>query len=150
MPRCRVTPTQCVYGTFEHGDLRVSSTQVDDKADVSVNYIVHVPVGAHVIVTTVSGNIIVRGVTGAVDAKSTEGNVEVNGAHGPVSATTTSGDVRATGLRGDSTLKTVSGDVQAQFDELDGSQAVDAESTAGEVTIVPCRPTRPPTSPPRP
>lgn len=125
-----------VYGTFEHGDLRVTSTQVDDKADVSVNYVVHVPAGAHVIVTTVSGNIIVRGVTGAVDATSTEGNVDVNGAHGPVSATTMSGNVHATGLRGDSTLKTISGDVQAEFDELDGAQAVEAESTAGTVTIV--------------
>lgn len=125
-----------VYGTFEHGDLRVTSTQVDDKADVSVNYVVHVPAGAHVIVTTVSGNIIVRGVTGAVDATSTEGNVDVNGAHGPVSASTMSGNVHATGLRGDSNLKTISGNVQAQFDELDGAQAVEAESTAGTVTIV--------------
>jgi len=125
-----------VYGTFEHGDMQVSSTQVDDKADVSVNYVVHVPAGAHVIVTTVSGNIIVRGVTGAVDATSTEGDVEVNGAHGPVSASTTSGNVRAIGLRGDSMLKSVSGDVQAQFDQLDGAQAVKAESTAGQVTIV--------------
>ncbi|HEY5094363.1 MAG TPA: M56 family metallopeptidase [Candidatus Eremiobacteraceae bacterium] len=125
-----------VYGTFEHGDLRVTSTQVDDKASVSVNYVVHVPAGAHVIVTTVSGNIIVRGVTGAVDATSTEGNVDVNGAHGPVSASTMSGNVHATGLRGDSKLKTISGDVQAEFDELDGAQAVEAESTAGTVTIV--------------
>jgi len=125
-----------VYGTFEHGDLRVTSTQIDDKADVSVDYVVHVPAGAHVIVNTVSGNIIVHGVTGAVDATSTEGDVEVNGAHGPVSASSTSGDVSASGLRGDSTLTSISGDVQVEYDELDGSQAVKAESTAGEVTIV--------------
>jgi beta-lactamase regulating signal transducer with metallopeptidase domain len=125
-----------VYGTFERGDLRVSSTQVDKQADVSVNYIVHVPAGAHVIVTTVTGNIIVRGVTGAVDATSTEGDVQVNGAHGPVKASTTSGNVLAIGLRGDSTLRSVSGDVDAEFDELDGAQAVKAETTAGQVTIV--------------
>jgi len=125
-----------VDGNFEGGDLRVSSTQVDEKADVSVDYVVHVPAGAHVIVTTVTGNIVVRGVTGAVDATSTEGDVDVNGAGGPVSASSTSGDVRATGLRGDSTLLSVSGDVQAQFDELDGTQAVKAESTAGQITLV--------------
>jgi hypothetical protein len=125
-----------VDGNFEGGDLRVSSTQVDEKADVSVDYVVHVPAGAHVIVTTVTGNIVVRGVTGAVDATSTEGDVDVNGAGGPVSASSTSGDVRATGLRGDSTLQSVSGDVHAEFDELDGTQAVKAESTAGEVTLV--------------
>jgi bla regulator protein blaR1 len=125
-----------VYGTFEHGDLRVTSTPINGKADVSVDYIVHVPAGAHVIVNTVSGNILVHGVTGAVDATSTQGDVEVNGAHGPVSATSTSGNVIASGLRGDSTLKSISGDVQVEYDELDGKQAVDAESTAGEVTIV--------------
>jgi len=125
-----------VDGNFEGGDLRVSSTQVDAKADVSVDYVVHVPAGAHVIITTVTGNIVVRGVTGAVDATSTDGDVDVNGAGGPVSASSTSGDVRATGLRGDSTLRSVSGDVRAEFDELDGSQAVKAESTAGEVTLV--------------
>jgi beta-lactamase regulating signal transducer with metallopeptidase domain len=125
-----------VDGNFEGGDLRVSSTQVSANADVSVDYVVHVPAGAHVIVTTVSGNIVVRGVTGAVDATSTEGDVKVNGAHGPVSASSTSGDVSATGLRGDSTLSSVSGDVRAEFDELDGAQAVKAESTAGEVTLV--------------
>ncbi|HKW45028.1 MAG TPA: M56 family metallopeptidase [Candidatus Eremiobacteraceae bacterium] len=125
-----------VSGKFEGGDLRVSSTQIDQKADVAVNYVVHVPAGVHVIVTTVSGNIIVRGITGAVDATSTEGDVDVNGTHGPVSATTTSGNVRATGLRGDSTLTSVSGDVHVEFDELDGGQAVKAESTAGTVSIV--------------
>lgn len=125
-----------VDGNFEGGDLRVSSTQVDGNADVSVDYVVHVPAGAHVIVNTVTGNIVVRGVTGAVDATSTDGDVEVNGAHGPVSASSTSGDVRATGLSGDSTLRSVSGDVRAEFDELDGSQAVKVESTAGEVTLV--------------
>jgi beta-lactamase regulating signal transducer with metallopeptidase domain len=125
-----------VDGNFEAGDLRVSSTQVDTKADVSVDYVVHVPAGAHVIVNTVTGNIVVRGVTGAVDATSTEGNVQVNGAHGPVSASSTSGDVSATGLRGDSTLRSVSGNVQAEFDELDGAQAVNAASTAGDVTLV--------------
>ncbi|HKW44974.1 MAG TPA: M56 family metallopeptidase [Candidatus Eremiobacteraceae bacterium] len=125
-----------VSGKFEGGDLRVSSTQIDQKADVAVNYVVHVPTRVHVIVTTVTGNIIVRGITGAVDATSTEGDVDVNGTHGPVSASTTSGNVRATGLRGDSTLTSVSGDVHVEFDELDGGQAVRAESTAGAVTIV--------------
>jgi beta-lactamase regulating signal transducer with metallopeptidase domain len=125
-----------VDGNFEGGDLRVSSTQVNDKADVSVDYVVHVPAGAHVIVTTVTGNIVVRGVTGAVDATSTQGDVDVNGAGGSVHASSTSGDVRATGLRGDSTLSSISGDVQAEYDELDGAQAVKAESTAGEVTLV--------------
>jgi beta-lactamase regulating signal transducer with metallopeptidase domain len=125
-----------VYGYFDHGDLKVTSTPVDGKPDVAVNYVIHVPAGAHVIVTTVTGNISVRGITGAVDASSTEGNVEVNGAHGPVNASSTTGSVRATGLRADSTLTSVSGDVDAEFDQLDGAQRVEAASTSGDVTIV--------------
>src|SRR4029077_6710158 len=125
-----------VSGDFWHGDLKVTSTPVDGKSDAAVNLVIHVPAGAHVIVTTVTGNINVRGVTGAVDASSTEGNVEVNGAHGPVSASSTDGSVRATGLRADSTLTSVSGDVDAEYDQLDGTQKVEATSTSGDVTIV--------------
>ena len=81
----------------------------------SVDYTITVPVGASVILKTISGDVSVNGVRGEVRAETVSGNVDVSGTPNLMMAKAISGDVRARDIATQSpvTLTTVSGTVTA-------------------------------------
>jgi len=85
----------------------------------SVSYVVTVPVGVQVNVSTVSGGIGVADVTGPVEAETVNGKVQIAARSGPVKATSVNGSVSVAidslGEPGDIELSTVNGSVTAQF-----------------------------------
>jgi DUF4097 and DUF4098 domain-containing protein YvlB len=111
---------------------------------------VSVPVGVHVIVRAMSGDISVRGTRGEVEAHAQSGDIEVEdvmsrldvntlsgsidarSVSGDVEIGTTSGDVKIVELRGNVEIGTVSGEI-----ELRGvtSKLVRAKTTSGDVTF---------------
>jgi hypothetical protein len=103
----------------------------------SVDYVVHVPAGVKVDVSTIVGGIGVADVTGEVKARSVNGRVRVATRHGPVTASSVNGSVRVAidslAERGDIDLETVNGSVTAQLPpELQAN--VSLETAHGNVT----------------
>lgn len=101
-------------GAFSDGDLKV---WVPAKAEVSVR--------------TLSGDVRVEGVAGAVRAKCVSGGVRVLGAAGKVSAKSVSGDVRVEGAPRDVEARSVSGDVEV----TNATGRVSAGSVSGALRL---------------
>lgn len=94
---------------------------------------IRVPVGKQVTVSTVSADIEIGGVRGAVNARSTSGEVEIDGRPAAVRATSTSGDVTVNvSTDGRVVASTTSGDVTIAGSVGDG---VSAESVSGDVVV---------------
>lgn len=114
-----------VYAVIETGYLEaaMSSSRIQITAKSRRNrmgesrYELSVPIGTEVRVSTVSGDIAVRGTAGEVTVNAVSGNIEVRDA-ARVEIGTVSGDVRAEKLGGLVRLRTVSGD--AIIDNLMG------------------------------
>lgn len=85
----------------------------------SVDYIVRVPTGVKVDVSTISGAIGVADVTGTVKAETVNGKVDVATHNGPVTASSVNGSVRVAidslAAPGDIEISTVNGSVTAQL-----------------------------------
>jgi hypothetical protein len=85
----------------------------------SVSYVVTVPAGVKVNVSTISGGIGVADVTGAVKAETVNGRVQVAALDGPVTASSVNGSVSVAidslGSPGDIELSTVNGSVTVQL-----------------------------------
>lgn len=85
----------------------------------SVDYVVTVPRGVRVDVTTISGGIGMADVTGPVKAETVNGRVQVAARSGPVTASSVNGSVSVAidslGEPGDIKLSTVNGSVTAQL-----------------------------------
>lgn len=85
----------------------------------SVSYVVYVPTGVKVDVSTISGGIGVADVTGPVRAETVNGKVQVAALDGPVTASSVNGSVSVAidslGGPGDIELSTVNGSVTAQL-----------------------------------
>ncbi|HYK53476.1 MAG TPA: DUF4097 family beta strand repeat-containing protein, partial [Candidatus Eremiobacteraceae bacterium] len=121
--------------------------------DCSVSYELHVPAGAHVTVSSASGDVDVRGISGPVRVSATSGDVEIHDVGGQVSvqsssgdittsnlassldAFTASGDIDAKDLTGDASLGTDSGSVDASFDRMTAVHQVRMNSASGDVSI---------------
>lgn len=94
---------------------------------------IRVPAGKQVAVTTVSADIEVEGVQGAVSARATSGDVAVSGRPASVRATSTSGDVTVdVTTAGRVAATATSGDVRVSGSVADG---VSAESVSGDVVV---------------
>lgn len=93
---------------------------------------VSVPAGVRVIARSTSGDVIVRGVSGAVNVSSTSGDIEVVDATDRVELESVSGDVRASRIRGELDAGSVSGEVE--LDDVEG-RAVRVESTSGDLVL---------------
>ncbi|MBM5813104.1 MAG: DUF4097 domain-containing protein [Gammaproteobacteria bacterium] len=114
-----------VYAVIETGYLEatLTSSRIQINAKSRRNrmgesrYELSVPIGTEVRVSTVSGDIAVRGTAGEVTVNAVSGNIEVRDAT-RAEIGTVSGDVRAEKLGGLVRLRTVSGD--ATLDNLVG------------------------------
>jgi hypothetical protein len=102
---------------FEGDTLTVSHNCGNaDRDDCSMRYTITVSAAVDVRAETAAGDVVVRDITGPIDAHVVSGDVVVSGATGQIAIETVSGDVRATGLRSSKVeLKGVSGDVQLGF-----------------------------------
>lgn len=114
------------------------------------DFVVTVPPGARVEVTSSSGSIEIRGLSGAVTATSSSGSVTVEEITGPVTARSSSGSLRLNDVTGDLYASTSSGSIRAtgiaqprDVVSSSGSIAIDGvfagdatiKSTSGSVTV---------------
>ncbi len=128
-----------IYATIETGYLEasLSSSRVSITAKSRRNrmgksrYELSVPIGTEVRASTVSGNIVLRGVAGEVNVNTVSGDVEVRDAGDRVEMKTVSGDIKAATLRGRIRANSVSGDIT--LDDITG--AVTGESVSGTLTV---------------
>lgn len=86
-------------------------------------------------ITSISGNVEVRDVTGEIDAKSVSGNVAVLNATGSVEAKSTSGNVRVREIKGPVNAKSVSGNVEVTILQLGEARDMDFASVSGNVDV---------------
>jgi hypothetical protein len=132
------------------GDLVRVETDYPEKAknlNVSVTYVLTVPLGASPSVSTVSGDVTVADIGGdtkatavsgevklgkiggSVKAKSVSGSVIVQGAKNGASCEVVSGSINVSNVDGDISIKGVSGDIE--LTDIRGS--VTAGTTSGEI-----------------
>jgi len=111
----------------------------NDNNDASVNFDVQVPTGVKLRlerIRTLSGDIDIVGVSGAVEATTMSGNVRVTGNSGVVEAKTMSGDVIVDidelAGEGDLSFETLSGDVDVRLPANAGA-VVSARTLSGTI-----------------
>ena len=80
-----------------------------------------------------SGDIEIRGATGAVTARATSGNVRITDSKGPATLEATSGDIKAINLRGSVTATATSGNIDVK---LDAPASVNATASSGDVEVI--------------
>ena len=118
-----------------------------------MSYELRVPTGAHVTISTASGDVDVRAVGGPVRVDASSGDVEIHQIGGQVFARTTSGDIsvsdlasaleaysssgdiEAKNLMADTALVTNSGSIEAYFDRFSSVHQVRMKSSSGDVSI---------------
>ena len=107
--------------------------------DASVDFVVLVPSGTNYEfekISSMSGNVVVSGVTGEVHATSMSGDVRVGDIAGTVDATAMSGDVDVDITRlegsGDMTFTSMSGDVEVRLPADTGAD-VSIRTTSGDI-----------------
>jgi DUF4097 and DUF4098 domain-containing protein YvlB len=84
-----------------------------------VSYTLTVPTSANLdTISTVNGEIRIRGVSGTVKAESVNGHLDLDD------------------LAGDTNLSTTNGGIEARFDTLKGSQRVNADTVNGRITLL--------------
>jgi hypothetical protein len=117
-------PSYRMVGTVLHIDTRCGHT-------CSVSYEIQAPAGVAVTGALHSGNLGLTGI-GAADVTLTSGDIEVRGATGAVKARSTSGNITVTDTKGGVTLQATSGDVHAINI---GGGPVSARTTSGNVDV---------------
>jgi hypothetical protein len=118
-------------------DLRVRYPR-NCRCDASINFEVRVPNSIRYLfrdISSASGNIDIRDVTGEVNARSASGNVEVNKVRGPVDAKSASGNVRVLEVEGTVSGHTASGNVEVTITSLANSGDMEFESASGNVDV---------------
>ena len=95
------------------------------------HYEVTVPFGARVIGRAVSGDVIIRGTQGAVQAHSVSGDVTVDDTRGATTLESVSGEVHGSRIGGDLDATSVSGDVD--LDDVRGDVRV--ETVSGSIAL---------------
>jgi hypothetical protein len=107
----------------------------NNNNDVSVDFVIRLPSGVKVDVSTVNGGLEIDGATSEVDAHTVNGRVVANSSGGPVNAGTVNGDIEVRmGALGTSDLEfdTVNGSITVVVpDELDA--VVDMRTVNGRV-----------------
>jgi hypothetical protein len=106
--------------------------------DASINFEVRVPNAVSYLfreLSSASGNIEIRDVTGEVDARSASGNVDVDRVRGLVDARSASGNVNVGEVAGRVTARSASGNVNVAIVELDREGDMEFESASGNVEV---------------
>ena len=140
-----------VDATADH--VSISENAVSNCVNCGFSYELRVPTGAHVTVSTASGDVDIRGIAGPVHVDASSGDLEIHEIGGQVYAKTQSGDINisnvassvaaydssgdidAKGLTSDAALVTDSGSVDAAFDRFTSVHQVRIKSASGDVSI---------------
>jgi len=104
--------------------------------NVSVSYTVTAPAGIRVEARSISGDLRISGIKGAVEAESTSGEVVIENGERVERAKSISGDVDVQGVKQDGTLEatSVSGDVRVRDVEV---RRLELSSVSGDVEVGP-------------
>lgn len=127
-----------------------------DRDDCSMRYTITVPPTIELVAETAAGDVVVRDITGPIEAHVVSGDVQLSGATGQITVQTVSGDIRGTGLHsskvelngvsGDVHLgfavapqnvlvSVVSGDTQVEVPTGSGPYRVDLQATSGDTAV---------------
>jgi hypothetical protein len=94
------------------------------RNDVSVEFVVRVPDGVRVDISTVNGGVEIRGISGDVTARTVNGNVDAASTGGPVTARTVNGDVHVR-------MNTVGSASELNYETVNGSVTVELPTSLG-------------------
>ena len=98
-----------------------------------IEYEVTLPAGTPLRITTLSGDVDLSDLSGAITAKTVSGDLRLSALTGPVSVSSVSGDVKLNGLGGSAVeAKTVSGDVDLSWPPAKAAE-LSLKSITGEV-----------------
>jgi hypothetical protein len=103
-----------------------------ENLNVSINFELMIPAKGSLDANSISGDVKVEKIGGALKAGTVSGNVTALGAAKGVDANSVSGDVTVSDVNGDAYLKTVSGTVKAE--RVMGS--ISAETVSGDVEMM--------------
>ncbi len=121
----------------ENGIHTERKSRWNDRNDVSVRFVVRVPDGVRVDISTVNGGLEVSGVTTDVRASTVNGSIDAQSAGGPVRATTVNGSIRVAmgslGSADDLEYETVNGSVTIELPDNFGAQ-LDLSTVNGRVS----------------
>jgi hypothetical protein len=107
------------------------------NCDASLKFQVSVPRSMEYVeqITTASGNIQLRNVTGRTSARTASGDVLAEGLTGEVDVATASGEVRVQNITGTVNARSASGDVEAEIAQLEGSGDLKFSTASGDVHV---------------
>lgn len=146
----RITST--VDATSDH--ISVTEGTWHNCMSCGISYELRIPRGAHVTVSTASGDIDVRSIAGPVRVDASSGDIEIHDIGGEVRARTasgdinisnvassieaytSSGDIQAKDLSNDTALATDSGSVEADFDRFTSVHQIRMKSANGDLSLV--------------
>ncbi len=116
------------------GGVDVRTVHVGRNDNVSVDFTITMPAAASVTAHSVSGNVQVNGVRGAVRAETVSGNVTANNTPKVEAAKSVSGSVTLSGIStdGDLSVGSVSGNVTAKSVKVRG---LDVSSVSGDLSL---------------
>ncbi|MEO8561489.1 MAG: DUF4097 family beta strand repeat-containing protein [bacterium] len=127
-----------VRARTERGAIRFTSTgstatleAASSRSCGDAHFEVSVPAGIHLVASSWSGSLKVKGVRGEIEAHAQSGDVDVRDAGERLEVETLSGDVAIQGVRGDANIHTLSGGVT-----LDGARGnVEIETVSGDIEL---------------
>lgn len=100
--------------------------------NVSIDYHLLIPDKVAVKIKSVSGDVTLQQIGGAIEVDVVSGDIEVMKADKGVDCKSVSGDLELRGINGDAFLKTVSGDII--LGKMNGS--IEAESVSGDIELI--------------
>lgn len=119
---------------WEGDTLTVSHNCGEATRDVcSMRYHITVAPGVTVQVRTTAGDVVVRGIAGAVSTEVISGDIQLEGCAGPVVVKTVSGDVNGSVRSSDVEVDGISGDVNLLFGQA--PQRVTVTKTSGDTWL---------------
>jgi hypothetical protein len=127
--------TECDEDGYRSHDNRRDRDR-DRNNDVSVEFVVRLPAGVKVEVSTVNGGLQIDGASSEVDAHTVNGRVVANSSGGPVNAGTVNGDIEVRmGSLGsqDLSFETVNGSIEIVVPDANLDADVDMRTINGQV-----------------
>jgi hypothetical protein len=120
-------------------DVRVKYPENCNRCNASVRFEVQVPRSVSYEfeqLSSASGDITVKSVTGNVRVKTASGDTDIDGVDGSTNVSVASGDITIKNAAGPVTAKSASGDVDVEIVRLEGNDAMEFSSASGDVKVV--------------